>query len=82
MISEGVYARYLHGAMGDEIDVDFAAFKEGTETLAERALWSRSKELAADAAIHDGAALPTVADEGIDRSSATPGVASLRPEVT
>ena len=38
VISEGVYARYLHGAMGDDIGVDLAAFKDATESLAERAL--------------------------------------------
>jgi aminoglycoside phosphotransferase (APT) family kinase protein len=40
VISEGVYARYLHGAMGDqEIDQEtLASFKEGTERLAEDAL--------------------------------------------
>ena len=38
VISEGVYARYLHGAMGDQGEVDITTFKEGTESLAERAL--------------------------------------------
>ena len=38
VISEGVYARYLHGAMGKPGDVDFHAFKVATEALAERAL--------------------------------------------
>ena len=38
VISEGVYARYLHGAMGDDSGVDVAAFKLATESLAERAL--------------------------------------------
>lgn len=37
VISEGVYARYLHGAMGDQ-DVDIEPLKLGTENLAERAL--------------------------------------------
>lgn len=37
VISEGVYARYLHGAMGDQ-DIDLAPMKLGTETLAEAAL--------------------------------------------
>ena len=37
MISEGVYARYLHGAMGDQ-QVDIEQFKLGVEGLAERAL--------------------------------------------
>jgi aminoglycoside phosphotransferase (APT) family kinase protein len=38
VISEGVYARYLHGAMGDDNGVDLASFKDGAATLAERAL--------------------------------------------
>jgi aminoglycoside phosphotransferase (APT) family kinase protein len=38
VISEGVYARYLHGAMGNQDGVDFDTFKVGTEGLAERAL--------------------------------------------
>ncbi|MEP7115842.1 MAG: phosphotransferase family protein [Ilumatobacteraceae bacterium] len=37
VISEGVYSRYVHGAMGDGGDFDVATFKEATETLAERA---------------------------------------------
>ncbi len=37
VISEGVYSRYVHGAMGDGGDFDAAAAKEGTESLAERA---------------------------------------------
>ncbi|MCB1000399.1 MAG: phosphotransferase family protein [Ilumatobacteraceae bacterium] len=37
VISEGVYARYLHGAMGDQ-EVDLEPLKLGTEGLAERAL--------------------------------------------
>lgn len=37
VISEGVYARYLHGAMGDH-GLDLAPMKAGTENLAERAL--------------------------------------------
>jgi aminoglycoside phosphotransferase (APT) family kinase protein len=37
VISEGVYARYLHGAMGDQL-VDIDQFKLGVDTLAERAL--------------------------------------------
>ena len=37
VISEGVYARYLHGAMGDRVD-DLDAFKLGVEQLAEAAL--------------------------------------------
>ena len=38
VISEGVYARYLHGAMGQQDGVDLDTFKLGTENLAERAL--------------------------------------------
>lgn len=38
VISEGVYARYLHGAMGDQSGIDFSAMKLGPEGLAERAL--------------------------------------------
>jgi hypothetical protein len=38
VISEGVYARYLHGAMGHQDGVDLESFKTGTEGLAERAL--------------------------------------------
>jgi aminoglycoside phosphotransferase (APT) family kinase protein len=40
VISEGVYARYLHGAMGDQgiSDEQLEVFKSGTETLAESAL--------------------------------------------
>jgi aminoglycoside phosphotransferase (APT) family kinase protein len=37
VISEGVYARYLHGAMGDQA-ADVEVFKVGTEQLAEAAL--------------------------------------------
>ncbi|MBM3717581.1 MAG: phosphotransferase family protein [Actinobacteria bacterium] len=37
VISEGVYARYLHGAMGDQ-QVDLEPMKLGTELLAEAAL--------------------------------------------
>ena len=37
VISEGVYSRYVHGAMGEGGEVDFATFKEATESLAERA---------------------------------------------
>ncbi|MBU3689666.1 MAG: phosphotransferase family protein [Acidimicrobiales bacterium mtb01] len=40
VISEGVYARYLHGAMGKQEGVDLAALKLGPEGLAERALES------------------------------------------
>jgi hypothetical protein len=40
VISEGVYARYLHGAMGEQDGVDLDQFKVGTEALAERALRS------------------------------------------
>jgi aminoglycoside phosphotransferase (APT) family kinase protein len=38
VISEGVYARYLHGAMGEQEGVEIESFKVGTEGLAERAL--------------------------------------------
>lgn len=38
VISEGVYARYLHGAMGDQSGVDLGTMKLGPEGLAERAL--------------------------------------------
>ena len=39
VISEGVYARYMHGAMGRQADdAGFLAFKLATEGLAERAL--------------------------------------------
>jgi aminoglycoside phosphotransferase (APT) family kinase protein len=38
VISEGVYARYLHGAMGQQPDMDLDSFRVGTEMLAERAL--------------------------------------------
>jgi len=38
VISEGVYARYLHGAMGDQQGIDLTAYKTGTEALAQRAL--------------------------------------------
>ena len=38
VISEGVYARFLHGAMGDQPGADLDAFKFGTEQLAQRAL--------------------------------------------
>ena len=39
VISEGVYARYLHGAMGDQVTDDvLTTFKTGTEQLAESAL--------------------------------------------
>lgn len=37
VISEGVYARYLHGAMGEQ-DVDITQFKVGVDALAARAL--------------------------------------------
>jgi aminoglycoside phosphotransferase (APT) family kinase protein len=37
VISEGVYSRYVHGAMGDAGDFDVAAAKEVTELLAQRA---------------------------------------------
>lgn len=38
VISEGVYARYLHGAMGKQDGVDLEALKAGTQGLAQRAL--------------------------------------------
>lgn len=37
VISEGVYSRYLHGAMGDQ-GVDIEQYKVGVDALAERAL--------------------------------------------
>ena len=37
VISEGVYARYLHGAMGDQ-QVEIEQFRVGVDALAERAL--------------------------------------------
>ncbi|CAN0380075.1 unnamed protein product, partial [Phaeothamnion confervicola] len=43
VISEGVYARYLHGAMGDQGDIDLDGFKVGTEMLAVRALDAMKK---------------------------------------
>jgi len=38
VISEGVYSRYLHGAMGDDVGIDMVAFKSAAESLSERAL--------------------------------------------
>ncbi len=38
MISEGVYARYLYGAMGQQEGVEFDIFRTATEALAEQAL--------------------------------------------
>jgi aminoglycoside phosphotransferase (APT) family kinase protein len=38
VISEGVYFRYVNGAMGESEGLDLSTFKQGTETLAERAL--------------------------------------------
>ena len=38
VISEGVYARYMNGAMGDHAGVDVTMFKDAAESLAERAL--------------------------------------------
>ena len=38
VISEGVYSRYVHGAMGDGVEVDVTTFRDATESLAERAL--------------------------------------------
>jgi aminoglycoside phosphotransferase (APT) family kinase protein len=43
VITEGVYARYLHGAMGQQDDVDLEGFKTGTDSLAERALIAMSR---------------------------------------
>ncbi len=37
VISEGVFSRYVNGAMGESGDVDIATFKDATESLAERA---------------------------------------------
>jgi len=37
VISEGVYSRYAHGAMGDSGELDIATIKQATESLAERA---------------------------------------------
>ncbi len=37
VISEGVYSRYVHGAMGDGGEFDIATFKEATASLATRA---------------------------------------------
>lgn len=34
VISEGIYARYLHGAMGDASGTDFQVFRQRTEALA------------------------------------------------
>ena len=38
VISEGVYNRYLHGAMGEQDGVDVSGMAAGTEQLANRAL--------------------------------------------
>lgn len=38
VISEGVYARYLHGAMGQQEGIDLSTMKMGTEGLVQRAL--------------------------------------------
>ena len=43
VISEGVYARYLHGAMGRSDNVDFQSFKIAAEGLSERALDAMSR---------------------------------------
>jgi aminoglycoside phosphotransferase (APT) family kinase protein len=45
VISEGVYSRYVNGAMGDGGEVDIASFKSATESLAERA-WEASSRWA------------------------------------
>jgi aminoglycoside phosphotransferase (APT) family kinase protein len=42
VIAEGVYARYLHGVMGDEA-VDVGSMKYGVESMAESALESLQK---------------------------------------
>ena len=42
VISEGVYSRYVHGAMVIDGAVDIAGFKESTEALAERA-WEATR---------------------------------------
>jgi aminoglycoside phosphotransferase (APT) family kinase protein len=42
VIAEGVYARYLHGVMGDEA-VDLESMKHGVESMAETALASLQK---------------------------------------
>jgi hypothetical protein len=39
VIAEGVYARYLHGAMGDQ-QVDLGPMKSSVDNLAESALHS------------------------------------------
>jgi aminoglycoside phosphotransferase (APT) family kinase protein len=44
VISEGVYARYIAGAMGSQ-DVDVSTFKTGTEMLAESALVALAGDL-------------------------------------
>lgn len=38
VISEGVYARYLHGAMGQQEGIDLTTMKLGTDGLVQRAL--------------------------------------------
>jgi aminoglycoside phosphotransferase (APT) family kinase protein len=38
VISEGVYARYLHGAMGEQEGIDLSTMKLGTEGLVQRAM--------------------------------------------
>lgn len=40
VISEGVYARYLHGVMGEQEGIDLAQYRAGTDALADRALES------------------------------------------
>ena len=44
VISEGVYSRYVHGAMGGAEGVDIAVYKEATESLAERA-WETIRQV-------------------------------------
>jgi hypothetical protein len=38
VISEGVYARYLHGAMGNQEGIDMTVMKAGVDALTIRAL--------------------------------------------
>jgi hypothetical protein len=40
VISEGVYARYLHGAMGKQEGIDMNAMRAGVDGLTTRALES------------------------------------------
>jgi aminoglycoside phosphotransferase (APT) family kinase protein len=45
VISEGVYSRYVHGAMVLDEEVDIAVFKDSTAALAERA-WEATRQWA------------------------------------